>query len=180
MAHRDCIARLFAAALLGGAMGACARPTAPPAVPPAPEVRSEPPLASVVRAPCGECASRAHDEEVLHAVSVRIADLKTRGGACQRYGEVLEGSLAANRIVVRPFMWRVGPSLASAQARSTGEIDVARDIDVLNIGRRSLDDVVQSVEHEAAHIAFAIPSGTVWNEGLVDERVAECRAGMAR
>jgi len=89
---------------------------------------------------------------------------------------VLEGSLASKRIVVRPFMWRVGGSLASAQALSSGEIDVARDVDALNLGRRSLDEVVHSVEHEAVHIAFAIPSGADWNEVLVNERVERCRS----
>lgn len=125
---------------------------------------------------CAGCGVDALEDEVIRAVAVRVADLKARGGACQAYGAVLEGSLASKRIVVRPFMWRVGGSLASAQASSTGEIDVARDVDPLNIGRRSLDEVVHSVEHEAVHIAFAIPSGAEWNEMLVNERVDGCRS----
>lgn len=125
---------------------------------------------------CVGCAADAAGDEVIRAVSVRVADLKARGGACQAYGAVLEGSLASKRIVVRPFMWRVGSSLASAQASSSGEINVARDVDPLNIGRRSLDEVVHSVEHEAVHIAFAIPSGAEWNEMLVNERVDGCRS----
>ena len=128
---------------------------------------------------CAGCGVDALEDEVIRAVSVRVADLKARGGACQAYGAVLEGSLASKRIVVRPFMWRVGGSLASAQALSTGEIDVARDVDPLNIGRRSLDEVVHSVEHEAVHIAFAIPSGAEWNEMLVNERVDGCRSRSA-
>ncbi|MDP1889299.1 MAG: hypothetical protein Q8K55_00290 [Gemmatimonadaceae bacterium] len=128
---------------------------------------------------CADCGVDALGGEVIRAVAVRVADLKARGGACQAYGAVLEGSLASKRIVVRPFMWRVGGSLASAQASSTGEIDVARDVDALNVGRRSLDEVVHSVEHEAVHIAFAIPSGAEWNEMLVNERVEGCRSRSA-
>ncbi len=115
----------------------------------------------------------------MQAVALRVADLKTRGGSCLTYGTVLESSLAEQRIFVRPYMWRVGPYLASAQAKSTGEIDVAREIDELNVGRRSLGEVVHSAEHEAAHIAFAIPSGGAWNEALVDERVNQCSAGSS-
>lgn len=128
---------------------------------------------------CAGCGIDAAEDEVIRAVAVRVADLKARGGACQAYGAVLEGSLAGRRIVVRPFMWRVAGSLASAQALSTGEIDVARDVDPLNIGRRSLDEVVHSVEHEAVHIAFAIPSGAEWNEMRVNERVDGCRSRSA-
>lgn len=128
---------------------------------------------------CAGCDVDAVGDEVIRAVAVRVADLKARGGACQAYGAVLEGSLASKRIVVRPFMWRVGGSLASAQALSSGEIDVARDVDALNVGRRSLDEVVHSVEHEAVHIAFAIPSGAEWNEALVNERVDHCRSRSA-
>ena len=127
-------------------------------------------------ATCAGCGADAVGDEVIRAVAVRVADLKARGGACMAYGAVLEGSLASKRIVVRPFMWRVGGSLASAQALSSGEIDVARDVDALNVGRRSLDEVVHSVEHEAVHIAFAIPSGADWNEVLVNERVERCRS----
>jgi hypothetical protein len=129
---------------------------------------------------CLGCAVAPEGDAIVRAVWMRVADLKARGGVCEAYGTVLEGSLAAKRIVVRPFMWRIGSNLASAQALSTGEIDVAREVDPLNIGVRSLDDVVHSVEHEAAHIAFAIPSGLAWTESLVDERVGECRALSVR
>ena len=130
--------------------------------------------------PCASCAASVTDDAVIRAVALRVADLKALGGTCQRYGAVLEESLAAQLIIVRPFMWRVGTNLASAQASSTGEIDVARDVDALNVGRRSLDEVVHSVEHEAAHIAFAIPSGAAFNETMVDERVGECRSRGAK
>jgi hypothetical protein len=126
--------------------------------------------------PCIECGVAPSEGEVLRAVTVRVADLKSRGGACSAYGEVLEASLASKRILVRPFMWRVGSHLASAQALSSGEIDVAREVDLLNLGRRTLDDVVHSLEHEAAHLALALPSGAAFNEWLVDARVSECRA----
>jgi hypothetical protein len=137
-------------------------------------------LAAGVPAFCLGCEVSAENEAVRLAVEQRVADLKARGGACQIYGEVLEGSLASRRIVVRPFMWRVGPNLASAQALSTGEIDVAREVDSLNVGVRTLAEVVHSVEHEAAHIAFAIPSGQERSEALVNERVEECRALTGR
>lgn len=163
-------------------MSACVR--TPPAVAPAPAPAAGFALPSdtgaAAAAWCASCGSAVQDDAVLQAVAARIADLKARGGTCQRYADVLEGSLAANRIVVRPFMWRVGPYLASAQAKSTGEIDVAREIDALNIGRRSLDEVVHSIEHEAAHIAFGIPSGTEASEAAVEVQVGECQASGAR
>ena len=94
------------------------------------------------------------------------------------YGLVLEASLTAGRVVVHPFMWHVGARLAAARGTSTGEIDVAREIDSLNVGVRRLDEVVHSVEHEAVHIAFSIPSVPELNEALVDEYVGQCRANM--
>lgn len=163
--HTYSIRVLLAAALL---TAACAHPSTVVRV--APEAE-EP----VVR--CLACTSVASGAEVMRALSLRVADLKARGGVCMAYGRVLEGSLASGRIVVRPYMWHVGARLASAQAKSTGEIDVAREIDALNVGVRRVGDVVHSAEHEAAHIAFAIPSGQEWNEALVDERVEKCRAG---
>ncbi len=167
-------------ALLGAALSACARGRVVMAPGPAAHVGAEvAALGDRAAAPtvaCAGCGVDALGDEVIRAVAVRVADLKARGGACQAYGAVLEGSLASQRIVVRPFMWRVGGSLASAQALSSGEIDVARDVDPLNVGRRSLDEVVHSVEHEAVHIAFAIPSGAERNEMLVNERVDGCRS----
>ncbi|HEY3285774.1 MAG TPA: hypothetical protein VGJ96_01490 [Gemmatimonadaceae bacterium] len=171
-------ASLVACALL--TLAACARRRATLA--PTPRAPAEPVrvMGPVGDGPCADCGPRVADDEVMRAVATRVADLKARGGSCQAYAEVLAVSLAAQRIVVHPFMWRVGPFLASAQAKSTGEIDVAREVDALNIGRRSLDEVVHSVEHEAAHIAFAIPSGAPFNEALVDERVRECRGTATR
>jgi len=166
-------------ALVCAALSACARGRAVLAPAPLAERGAVGGRGAPVSGPavsCAGCNDAAVGDEVIRAVAVRVADLKARGGACQAYGAVLEGSLAGKRIVVRPFMWRVGGSLASAQALSTGEIDVAREVDPLNIGRRSLDEVVHSVEHEAVHIAFAIPSGAEWNEALVNDRVDGCRS----
>lgn len=151
-------------------------------VAPAPTIESAPrATAAAEPAPyCLGCTPPVAGEEIVRALTQRVADLKRRGGVCEAYGGVLERSLTSGRIVVRPFMWRVGSNLASAQALSTGEIDVARDIDPLNSGLRTLDDVVHSMEHEAAHIAMAMPSGLERNETTVNERVAACRAGSLR
>jgi hypothetical protein len=157
-------------ALLSGLLlaAACAHPRPRAAVVPEPVAGPA--------APCASCTQMPSSAELMSALALRVADLRARGGACMAYGRVLEGSLAGGRIVVRPYMWHVGTRLASAQAMSTGEIDVAREVDSLNVGVRRLGDVVHSVEHEAAHIAFSIPSGLEWNEALVDERVAQCGA----
>jgi hypothetical protein len=138
--------------------------------------------------PCSNCALLEEAErvngrteglpvsgELRGAIESRISDLKSRGGACGAYGRVLEQSLETGRIAVRPYMWRVGPRRASAQAHADGEIIVARDIDSLNVGVRTLADVIRSVEHEAAHLAFSIPSGQESHEVSVDGHVAECR-----
>jgi len=159
---------------------ACVRVRPSVASVPAVDGEATPTGAAARSAFCGRCTTAPDSEEVRRAVAARVADLKARGGACEVYGTVLEGSLAGKRLVVRPFMWRIGLNLASAQALSSGEIDVAREIDPLNVGVRSLDDVVHSAEHEAAHIAFAIPSGQEWTEALVNERVEECRVRSAR
>jgi hypothetical protein len=113
--------------------------------------------------------------ELAMAMEARVADLKSRGGACEEFGVVLEEALTSGRITMRPFMWRVDGNLASAMAESTGEMTIARDIDSLNVGVRRLDDVLRSAEHEAVHIALRIPSGDRSREALVDERVAGCR-----
>jgi len=172
------IQSLAIAALFGVAMSGCARARATVLPTPAPPA-AIPVAVGGSSDGCAGCGEAIEDAEVMRAVATRIAALKARGGVCLRHAEVLEGSLAANRIVVRPFMWRVGPFLASAQAKSTGEIDVAREIDILNVGRRSLDEVVHSIEHEAAHIAFAIPSGSTLNEARVDEWIGRCRGKRA-
>jgi hypothetical protein len=72
-------------------------------------------------------------------------------------------------------MWRVGANLASGSAHPTGELAVAMDIDSLNVGVRSLDDVIRSMEHEAAHVAFVLPSRDPISESVVDQHVTGCR-----
>ena len=140
------------------------------------------PAPRVATAPgrCGRCAMGTTNADVADGIDARVADLKVRGGDCVTYGQVLERSLVAGRISVRPFMWRVGRDLASAQATPAGEIAVAREIDSLNVGRRTLDDVLWSVEHEAVHIAFQIPSGEPADDAVVERVVRACRpADMA-
>ena len=114
--------------------------------------------------------------DVIGAIEGRIASLKQRGGDCETYGEVLENSLTSGRITLRPYMWREGSNLASAQGRPSGEMTLAREIDSLNVGVRTLGDVLWSVEHEAAHIAFRIPSGDDLSERSADEHVRACQA----
>jgi hypothetical protein len=120
-------------------------------------------------------ASSESPDELTAAIEARIADLKTRGGECEEFGAVLETALATGHITIRPYMWRVDGNLASAQAESSGELTIARDIDVLNVGVRRVDDVLRSAEHEAAHIALRIPSGDRSREARVDEWVNSCR-----
>jgi len=151
------------------ALTGCAHRAVAPAIPPWPVERA-------VEALCAQC-TLPPGGEVRAALETRIVVLKGLGGACSEYGKVLETSLAAGRIGVRPYMWRVGSQLASAQARPDGDILVAREIDSLNVGVRKVADVIRSVEHEAAHIAFAIPSGEQSNEASVNSHVGECRVG---
>jgi hypothetical protein len=134
--------------------------------------------AAAVRAipvPCGHCLTLPMTSSVTDAIAARVADLKARGGGCLAYGGVLEASLASGRITLRPYMWRVGSDLASAEGRPSGEMTLALEIDSLNVGVRTLDDVLWSLEHEAAHIAFSIPSGDRAAEADVDQHVRECR-----
>ena len=141
---------------VAGAAAACARPL------------------RLVPAPA--CAAGG---DVCGALALRVADLKTRGGDCLAYGQVLESSVASGRLVVRPYMWRVGPNLASAQATPAGDIAVAREIDSLNVGVRTLDEVLWSAEHEAVHVAFHIPSGERADEDVVDRVLRACRPSFA-
>jgi hypothetical protein len=124
---------------------------------------------------CATCAASV-PPEIRAALVARIADLRQRGGACEAYAGVLDRSLAAGLITIKPYMWRVGRSLASGEGRPNGEMTLARDIDSLNVGVRSLDDVVHSIEHEAAHISLGVPSGISVNEMRVDGVVRNCRA----
>ncbi|HXD23203.1 MAG TPA: hypothetical protein VN613_07575, partial [Gemmatimonadaceae bacterium] len=90
---------------------------------------------------CEGCASLPMAPELAAALRARVAKLKSRGGDCATYGAVLEDALVSGRIVIRPYMWRVRGNLASAEGESSGEMTLARDIDSLNVGVRTLDDV---------------------------------------
>jgi hypothetical protein len=114
--------------------------------------------------------------DVTRAVETRIADLKARGGTCSRYGTVLETSYRSGRITIRPFMWRVGSHLASGEAKPNGDMTLAREIDSLNVGVRTVDDVLWSMEHEAVHIAFDLASGVETSEIQTDRYVRSCKA----
>ena len=135
------------------------------------------PAASATRplSSCVEC-SAPPTSELAAAIEARVADLKARGGECEEYGIVLQDALVSGRIAIRPYMWRVQGNLASAQGESSGEMTIARDIDSLNVGVRGVDEVLRSAEHEAAHIAFHIPSGDPEREARIDRRVDSCRA----
>jgi hypothetical protein len=124
---------------------------------------------------CATCSAPV-TPEIRAALVTRITALRQRGGACEAYAGVLDRSLAAGLITIKPYMWRVGRSLASGEGRPNGEMTLARDIDSLNIGVRSVDDVVHSIEHEAAHIALGVPSGISVSEIRVDNVVRDCRS----
>jgi hypothetical protein len=126
-------------------------------------------------AECLHCAGGAIDEALLVRSTERAAELRGRGGDCAAYGAVLESSVLGGRVSVRPYMWRVGSRLVSGEARSDGAIIVARDIDPLNLGVRTIDDVVWTLEHEAAHIAFRITNGADAVDDLANARVRSCR-----
>jgi len=125
---------------------------------------------------CASCASvGSMPTEVTSAIENRLVDLKQRGGVCSRYGEVLEKSYRSGRITIRPYMWRVGDRLTSGEAKPTGEMTLAREIDSLNVGLRSVDDLVWSMEHEAVHIAFNITTGVENGEDRANPYVRACR-----
>ena len=134
------------------------------------------PLAVTPHAPlCATaCEAQPISTDVAQALERRIDELRTRGGDCARYGEVLERSYRDGRIRIRPFMWRVGSSLASGEAKANGEITLAREVDPLNVGVRTMDDLIASMEHEAAHIAFDI-TRTNGGEDRVAGTVQNCR-----
>jgi hypothetical protein len=113
------------------------------------------------------------------AVERRIAELRGLGGVCAAYGAVVERSYAAGLITIRPFMWRVNQRLAAAQATRDGAMTIARDIDSLNVGVRPVDDLVWSIEHEAAHIAFEVPAAEAAEADRANEYVRACRAASA-
>ncbi len=139
--------------------------------------------------PRGEAAAQASDTpcadcngvvpipvDVTQAIETRIAELKQRGGVCSRYGSVLEESYRNGRITIRPYMWRVGDRLASGEAKPNGEMTLAREVDPLNIGVRTLDDLLWSMEHEAVHIAFNITTGVETSEDRANPYVRACRS----
>jgi hypothetical protein len=125
---------------------------------------------------CWTCDTVPMEHEMVQAVEARIADLKTRGGDCLAYGSVLETSFRNGRITLRPAMWRHGSRLVAGEARLSGEMMLAREIDSLNVGRRGIQDVVWSMEHEAVHIAFGIPSASQMSENAVNAHVHTCRS----
>jgi len=126
--------------------------------------------------PCAECGAIPIPSEINRAVEARIADLKARGGDCTRYGTVLESSYRSGQIILRPFMWRTGSHLTSGEGKPNGDMMLAREIDSLNVGVRTVDDVIRTMEHEAAHIAFDVASGNEANEEKTDQTVRACQA----
>lgn len=124
---------------------------------------------------CSNCGAGVFDEALIARSTERVAQLKTLGGECATYASVLESSLFSGRVTVRPFMWRVEGRLVSGEARPDGAIVVAREIDPLNVGMRSIDDVVRTLEHEAAHVAFRITNGRDADPASV--LVRGCRSG---
>ncbi len=125
---------------------------------------------------CADCGAIPIPTEITRAVEARIADLKARGGDCSRYGTVLESSYRSGQITLRPFMWRVGAHLASGEAKPNGEMMLAREIDSLNVGLRTVNDVLFTMEHEAAHIAFDLPSGSEASEDRTNQTVRACKS----
>ena len=125
---------------------------------------------------CDDCGAIPIPGEINRAVEARIANLKARGGACSRYGTVLENSYRSGQIMLRPYMWRTGSHLTSGEAKPNGDMMLAREIDSLNVGVRTVDDVIWTMEHEAAHIAFDLASGNEANEDKADQTVRACQS----
>jgi hypothetical protein len=72
-------------------------------------------------------------------------------------------------------MWRVGKNLTSGEAKPNGEMMLAREIDSLNVGVRTVDDVLWSMEHEAVHITFDLASGIEATEDRANRIVHGCQ-----
>ena len=125
---------------------------------------------------CDDCGAIPIPSEINRAVERRIANLKARGGDCSRYGTVLESSYRSGQITLRPYMWRTGAHLTSGEAKPNGDMMLAREIDSLNVGVRTVDDVIWTMEHEAAHIAFDLASGNEPNEDKTDQTVRACKS----
>lgn len=140
-------------------------PTASPAV-----------METVADSSCDSaCAPATPDRALLALFSERVSELKNRGGECASYASVLETSVRGGRVTVRPFMWRVGGRLVSGEARTDGAIVVARHIDSLNVGRRTVEDMMWTLEHEAAHVAFRIANGGDAVSDQANDLVKSCR-----
>lgn len=130
--------------------------------------------------PCADCIATALSADEARQLEGRIEALKQRGDRCAAYGEVLERSYRSGRITIRPYMWRVGSQLVSGEAHRDGAIFLAREIDALNVGRRSFDELVWTLEHEAAHLAFNLDAPFDRAPGdRADAVVRECRASVA-
>ena len=156
---------LLLPALLGGcAVARTASPTVVDPVAPTPD-----------GLPVADSTAALVDQVLAMRSTQRVAELKSRGGECAAYGSVLEAYLLDGRVTVRPFMWRVGGRLVSGEARSGGEIVVARHVDSLNIGVRTVDDMVRTLEHEATHVAFRVPNGP--DRDVANDIVQACRGG---
>jgi hypothetical protein len=125
---------------------------------------------------CGPAAPSAIPDDVGRAIESRLAELASRGGDCARYGAVLETSYRNGQITIRPYMWRVGRELASGEAKPNGAMTLAREIDSLNVGVRRIDELLWTLEHEAAHIAFGLESGHDASEARANQYVRGCRA----
>jgi hypothetical protein len=124
---------------------------------------------------CASCVPPSMDSQLAAAIEKRVADLKALGGECAVYGSVLESSYRSGQITLRPYMWRVAGQLASGEGRPDGTMVLAREIDSLNVGVRTIDDVVWTLEHEAAHIAFNISNGADAADDRANARVRACR-----
>ena len=113
--------------------------------------------------------------DIALAIETRLTELERLGGACSAYASVMKRSYREGRIAIRPYMWRVDGRLVSGQATANGDMILARDIDPLNVGLRTVDDVLWSVEHEAAHIAFRISNDEAAGQDSADRHVRGCR-----
>ena len=164
--------------LTAGVACASARGAASASMVSAPSTAGGPNADAAARAElaCGDCSAIPIPSEINHAVEARIADLRTRGGDCSRYGAVLESSYRSGQITLRPYMWRTGSHLTSGEAKPNGDMMLAREIDSLNVGVRTVDDVMWTMEHEAAHIAFDLASGNEASEEKVNQTVRACNS----
>ena len=126
-------------------------------------------------APCVTCSTLPVDSTVTRAIEKRVADLKARGGHCSDYAAVLESSYRNGQITIRPYMWRVGSHLASGEAKPNGDMVLAREVDSLNVGLRTINDLLWSMEHEAAHIAFKIDTQLGLIEDRANDYVRACK-----